>query len=45
MPRKIRSGSRAVSRKMSRGEIVLFVVSAIVALSMIFGTIFAALVR
>lgn len=44
MARKIRSG-RSTAKKMSRGEIVLYIVGVIVALSMIFGTLLPALGR
>jgi hypothetical protein len=43
MPRKIRSKSVVGGRKHSRGEIALYVITAIVALSMALGTIAAAL--
>ena len=43
MPRKIKAPGKAVSRKISRSEIILWVVSAIVAISMIFGYIASAL--
>ncbi len=42
MPRKIRAKKQELSRKHSRGEIILWVVSAIVALSMAFGYIASA---
>lgn len=43
MPRKIRTYNKATARKISRAEIVLWVVSAIVALSMVFGYIASAM--
>ncbi len=43
MPRKIKSDTRTRERKISRSEIVLWVVSAIVAISMVFGYIATAL--
>ena len=43
MPRKIRSKSKVVERKISRAEIILWVVSAIVAVSMVFGYIATAM--
>jgi cell division protein FtsL len=45
MPRKIRSQKSAPARKITRGEKILYVVTAIIALSMVFGTIFAAMAR
>ncbi len=45
MPRKIRSKKNRPGRKISRGEIMLYVIGIIVALSMIFGTIVAAMGR
>ena len=43
MPRKIRTKSKPAQRKMSLAEIILMVVTAIVALSMVFGYIASAL--
>ncbi len=45
MPRKIRSQRTSAAKKMTRGEIMMYVVGAIVALSMILGTVIAALGR
>ena len=45
MPRKIRVQKHEQGRKISRAEVVLYVVMAIIAFSMIFGTIFSALNR
>ena len=45
MPRKIRVQRHEQGRKISRAEVVLYVVMAIIAFSMIFGTIFSALNR
>lgn len=45
MPRKIRASKRASSTKPTRGQIALWVLSAIVALSMVFGYIVSALGR
>jgi hypothetical protein len=45
MPRKIRTKGKAAGQKISRSAIVLWVVSAIVAISMIFGYIASALSR
>jgi hypothetical protein len=44
MARKIRSG-KTTTKKMSRGEIALYIIGLIVALSMIFGTLLPALGR
>jgi len=43
MPRKIRVQKHEQGKKLSRAEIVLYAVTAIIALSMVFGTIFSAL--
>ena len=43
MPRKIRTYNKVTERKISRSEIILWVVSAIVAISMIFGYIASAM--
>jgi hypothetical protein len=45
MPRKIKAQGKSMARKISRTEIILGVVSAIVALSMVFGYIASALAR
>ncbi|MCA1554747.1 MAG: hypothetical protein LC737_10250 [Chloroflexi bacterium] len=45
MPRKIKGKSQTASRKLSRGEIILYVLTAIVVLSMVFGTIASAMSR
>jgi hypothetical protein len=45
MPRKIRIQKHAQARKVSRAEIVLYVVTAIIAVSMVFGTILSAVGR
>ena len=45
MPRKIRAQKSASARKLTRAEIALYIVGAIVALSMVFGTILAAMGR
>lgn len=45
MPRKIRIQKHEQARKVSRAEIVLYVVMAIIAVSMVFGTIFSAVSR
>jgi cell division protein FtsL len=45
MPRKIRSQKAAPAKKMTRGEIMIYVVGVIVALSMVLGTVISALGR
>jgi cell division protein FtsL len=45
MPRKIRVEKKAPARTVSRAEIVLYIVMAIIAVSMVFGTIFSAVSR
>ena len=45
MPRKIKNGKITPPRKISRSEKILFVVTAIIAVSMVFGTIFSAIAR
>jgi hypothetical protein len=45
MPRKIRIQKHALAHKLSRAEIVLYVVTAIIAVSMVFGTILSAVGR
>ena len=45
MPRKIRANKQPADRKMSRNEKILYVVSAIVVLSMMCGTLAASLGR
>ncbi len=44
MARKIRS-EKSAAKKMSRGEIALYIIGVIVALSMVFGTLLPALGR
>ena len=43
MPRKLKTQKSAPARKISTGEKVLYIVTAVIALSMVFGTIFSAL--
>jgi cell division protein FtsL len=43
MPRKIRTQKSAPARKITRGEKILYIVTAIIAVSMVFGTIFSAM--
>jgi len=45
MPRKIRSQHAAPAKKMSRGEVVMYVLGVVVALSMVLGTVVAALAK
>ncbi|MBI5876696.1 MAG: hypothetical protein HZB53_03520 [Chloroflexi bacterium] len=45
MPRKIRSQRSVPTKKMSRGEITMYVLGVIVALSMVLGTVISAMGR